>query len=275
MLRLRATTTVPKVDMRSILAIVPFLREQWRDVRFEQDVYVDPDGCRREGLQVLHGAHPLPGTTYLVSVPPLVGPVADLPMMTAAGADGAMSVAVELLAFDDRSLRLRGSQAAADWTVDVELLGVDPVTRVNGELVATLPYRWPLGGRLRAKVVTAVDQVLRADSTDPQVVAELQHPVARGDVQLRIGLAADGLWTVDIAVRCRGRGLARPVLAVLAIPARRAARRRFDAIVGTLPGAVDRLNVEIELAIREDPDPQRAAEELLEALLFAVPETVA
>jgi hypothetical protein len=73
--RARGQATVDPVDYRAAVPVVTELIRCWGDLRFDDDgVVISRSNQRREGLRVLEGVHPNPGTRYRVVIVERIAP---------------------------------------------------------------------------------------------------------------------------------------------------------------------------------------------------------
>lgn len=270
MIRVGAQTTLSAIDVRTLAAVLPALAMRWRGLPFEQGVYVPAAGPRREGLRVEQGSHPHPGTRYLVLLasahvpnPPDEG-VGDEPRP--------VKMLVELLADDIHRLRIRVQRVGGPDVVEAELRRPDRPESITVDVAGTVPGGWPAGGPFTVKAGIALDQMPPVQSSGPQLVAEAKHRRAYGWVDAAIRAAGAGFWTVEVAIRVRGRGVARPIVAVLAPVVRRYAQRGLDAFLDRLPTEVDQFNRELREEFGLSPDPEQIADRVLNDFLASLAE---
>jgi hypothetical protein len=281
------------------VAALPALARRWRGLRFEQGVYVHAaDGRRREGLRIERGSHPLAGTTYRLVLPseqppaPTEEELANFSNLMkrkgidqqsaandwsrrrreAAAVAGLMEVVftttlVELLADDPHRIRLRVQDLGAWHVEEVELRHPDQLERISVDVTGRVEGSWLKSGPITAHVSLAVDQLPPAGGSGPQLVAAVNHRWVHGKAEASIRTADEGSWAMTVDVGATGRGLAWPIVAVLAPLARRYARRELDLLIAYLPRAVEELNRVLHEAFGPAPDPEQLADKLLDAFL--------
>jgi hypothetical protein len=181
-------------------------------------------------------------------------------------------VRVELLADDIHRLRVRVQRVGAPDVVEAELRYPDQPKNVTVDVAGTVPGGWPAGGPFTVKAGIALDQMPPARSSGPQLVAEARHGRARGWAEVAIREAGAGFWTVEVALRARGRGAARPVLAILTPLVRRYAQRGLDALLDELPEEVDQFNRELREQFGPSPDPEQVADKVFHDFLAGLAE---
>jgi hypothetical protein len=306
MLRVGAQTELRAIDFRPLVAALPALARRWRGLRFDQGVYVDAaDGRRREGLRIEHGAHPLAGTSYRLVLrseqPPEPTEEARAELVklmerngvdhhaafqswfrrgreaaTAAGQMEAVftTTLVELLADDRDRIRVRVQDPGARQVEEIELYRPDRPERISVDVTGRVEGGWLTRGPITAHISLALDQLPPAEGSAPQFVAELHHRRAQGKAEARIRAADGRSWSIAVDVGAMGRGLTRPIVAVLAPLARRYARHQLDALIAQLPVWVNEFNRVLHEDFGAAPDPEQMADKLLDEFLDDVVEHV-
>ena len=272
-IRIGAQVSLSAIDVRTLAAVLPALARRWRGLRFEQGVYVSATGQRREGLRIEQGSHPRPGTRYLLMFDPAHSSepqdegVGDEPVPA--------KTLVELLADDIHRIRIRVRRVGGPDVVEAELRRPYRPEGITVDVAGTVPGGWPAGGPFAVEAGIAVDQMPPTQSRGPQLVVEARHGRAQGRADVAIREADAGFWTVDVAIRARGRGVARPMVAILTPFLRRYAQRGLDAFIGRLPEEIDQFNQELREEFGPSPDPEQVADKVLNDLLAGVAEYVA
>jgi hypothetical protein len=73
--RARGQATVDPLDYRRVMPVVTELVGCWGDLRFDDDgAVISRSNQRREGLRVVEGVHPNPGTRYRVVIVERIAP---------------------------------------------------------------------------------------------------------------------------------------------------------------------------------------------------------
>lgn len=179
---------------------------------------------------------------------------------------------VDLL--EDDLHRIRIQRVGGPDVVQAELRSPHRPERIDIDVTGTVPGGWPTGGPFTAEAGLALDQLPPAHGSAPQLVAQARHRRAQGRAEVAIREADAGSWTVDVTIRARGRGLARPIVALLTPFLRGYAQRGLDAIIGRLPEQVDHLNHGLREEFGPLPDPEQMADKVLKDLLDDVAEHV-
>ena len=303
MVRIGAQTELSAIDFRPLVAALPALARRWRGLRFEQGVYVHAgDGRRREGLRVERGAHPLVGTSYRLVVRSEQAPelteeeLAELAKLNSKGVDHQMGVKtwhrrrleaakaagqmqvvftttlVELLADDKDRIRLRVQDLGARHVEELELHRPDQPERISVDVTGRVEGSWLTRGPFTAHISLALDQLPPAEGSGPQLVAEAIHRRAQGKAEARIRATDGGSWVIAVDVGATGRGLTRPIVALLAPLARRYARPHLDALIAQLPKLADEFNRDLHEEFGPAPDPEQMADKMFDEFLDGVVE---
>jgi hypothetical protein len=311
MLRMRAQADVNAIDVRPFIAALPVLVRRWRALRFEQGVFIDANGRPREGLRVERGSHPLPGTSYRVVVgveqttdPAEHGAIPQPEPMDAKGFDQRpaferrsrqpqvsarpggraetlyTTTLIEILGDDRRRLDVRLRDLEGSYAAEVQLHRPDRPERIIVDVRRTIEpidWHWLIGGPIAVHVCFAPDQLPPAGGSTPgtpPLVAEVRHPRGNAAAEMRVQGAGRGSWTIVVDVRARGRGLARPIVAVLAPLVWRYLRPEFELFVAQLPKSVDELKHVAYEEFGGNPGPEQLADELFDGFLSGVVEHV-
>jgi hypothetical protein len=306
--RKTAQTVVDALDLRPYIAALPFLVRRWRALRFEQGVYIDSHGRPREGLLVERGSHPLPGTSYrvVVGVEQSMDPAehdataktepmdverfdqrqeferrSRRPQEYAEPAGPAETIysttLIDLLGDNPRRFDVRFRDPEGGYAAEVQLHRPDRPERIVVDVSTTIDpieWSWLTGGPIAVHVCFVPDQLPPAGGSTPPLVAEVRNPRGKVEAEMRIQGTAGGSWTIVADIRATGRGLARPIVAVLAPLAWRYFRRDFEFFVAALPKWVQELDAAAHEQNGANPEPEQLADELFDEFLSGVVEHV-
>jgi hypothetical protein len=181
---------------------------------------------------------------------------------------------VELLADDRHHIRLRVQDLGARQVEEIELHRPDRPERITVDVAGRVEGTWLTRGSITAHISVALAQLPPAEGSAPQFVAEVKHRRAQGKAEASIRAADGRSWTIAVDVRARGRGLTRPIVAVLAPLAGRYARHQLDALIAQLPEWVDEFNRVLHEDFGAAPDPEQLADMMLNEFLDDVAEYV-
>src|SRR5574341_74024 len=307
MFRIRAQAEVNAIDLRPFIAALPVLVRRWRALRFEQGVYIDSHGRPREGLRVERGAHPLAGTSYRVVVgveqttdPAEHGAIAQpeptdaegfaqrpafersrQPQESAAPAVRAETLytttLIDLLGDNPGRFDVRFRDPEGSYAAEVQLHRPHRPERIIVDVRTTIDpieFEWLTRGPIVVHVCFAPDQLPPAGGSTPPLIAEVRNPRGKAEAEMRVEERGSRSWTIVVDVRARGRGLARPIVAVLAPLARRYVRPEFEFLMAQLPKWVDELNGLTYEEYGANPAPEQLADELFDEFLSGVVEHV-
>jgi hypothetical protein len=308
MFRIRAQADVNAINLRPFIAALPVLVRRWRALRFDQGVYIDSYGRPREGLRVERGSHPLPGTSYRVVVgmeqttdAAEHGAIAQAEPMDANGfversaferrsrqpQESAEPVGraetlntttlIDLLGDDPRRLEVRFRDPKGSYAAEVQVHRPDRPERMIVDVRRTIEpieWNWLTGGPIVVHVCFVPDQLPPAEGSTLPLVAEVRHPRWNVEAEMRVQETGGGSWTIVVDVRARGRGLARPIVAVLAPLAWRYFRPAFEPFIAQLPKLVNETTDAIYELYRANPGPEQLADELFDGFLSGVVEHV-
>ena len=302
MLRLHARVAIPPVDTRNLIAALPVFLDLWRGLRFDPAV-LDRDGRRREGLRVVVGTHPRPGTRYSVTMmerrppEPTASEREELSKILrerhsdtdraarewferrreTAEAAGRLetvltSSTVEVVADDPHRVVVRTTHDNDGVAIEVELARPARPERLTIDATSNVPGNWLTKGKLKAQASCGLDSIPAAHNSSPQFAGSLRHRHLRGWASIAIAETDGAYWDVDVRIRVRGRRLTRPLFAVASLFLGRYTRRRFDKAVNRLPEKVERFNQEVRTRFGGMPSPQSIASDALDGLLADVAE---
>jgi hypothetical protein len=303
MLRLHSRVETPPVDTRNLLAALPMFLGLWRGLRFDPAV-LDRDGRRREGLRVVAGSHPRPGTRYSVTMvarrPPEPTPSEreELSKLlrerhtdtdraarewfarrreTAEAAGRLETVlttsTVEVVADDSHRVVVRTTHDNDGGVViEAELARPARPERLTIDTTSNVRGNWLTRGKLKVQASCELDSLPSAHNSAPQFTGSLRHRHLRGWASIAISENDSGRWDVDVRIRVRGRRLTRPLFAVASLFLGRYTRRRFDKAVDRLPEKVERFNQDVRTRFGGMPSPQSIASDALDGLLADVAE---
>ena len=305
MFQVGAHTELSAIDFRPLVAALPALARRWRGLRFEQGVYVHAaDGRRREGLRVERGSHPLVGTSYRLVLrseqppEPTEEALAELAKLKSRGVDRRMAVKnwhrrrreaakaagqtevvftttlVELLADDRHRIRLRVQDLGSRHVEEFELHRPDQLECISVDVTGRIEGSWLTRGPITAHMSVALDQLPPAEGSGPQLVVQVLHRRAQGRAEATIRAADGGSWIIAVDIRAMGRGLTRPIVALLAPLAQPYARRQLDALIAQAPGLVDEFNRDLHEEFGPAPDPEQMAGKMFDEFLDSVAEQV-
>jgi hypothetical protein len=303
--RARDQATVNRVDYGPAMSVVMDLVRCWKHLRFDRDaaVVVPRSHQRREGLRVLEGVHPNPGTRYRVVIVERVAPeftdeerreltklgagAAGRDQMTewarrrraALEASGRMeskttSLDAELLANDAETLTVR-FVAASQRHVNIDVTVERPAAPRTVAIVVDgrLEGSWWARGAVAGTSRLSIDRLPPEGSSSPQLEADLRHRRAMGSATVRVRPGDGDTWGVSVDIRARGRGVVRPLAAITSPWLARAVRRQLRASMAGLPDRVRTFNDEWRL--RDTPAAQRAiAQQWLDDFLDTLPASV-
>jgi hypothetical protein len=276
MFRLAGQINVDTVDVRAFVATLPALLTSWRQLRFDEGRGRHPaSGQRWEGIQVISGTHPYPGTVYRLVFQRESAPQPTSPEPFEGREPPETThhvVLVELRAdeYSRTSFSVR-EDAGSGWAeVEIERPDLPGAVDLVIELPGPADRIWLARGRVVSQVRITTDRLLPAEGPEPQLVARLTHPRARARVETRLAAAGRGAWTLTMQIEAGGRGLLRPVVWLLTPFLRSHAQRWLDAFLARLPEHVTQLNRELAAEFGGSPDPQLWAAGVLEDLFDAL-----
>jgi hypothetical protein len=241
-LRLTARTAVPALDTGSLMQVLAELPKHWRALPFERGCYRHEDGRLREGLRVEHGRHPHPDAGYRLvtrrenALHPS-GPAAGSPAVFP-------PIFVELLADDADRIRIRLEGPDRDEVAEIEVDHPQRPARLWAEGSVPVSGSWLVRGRVSARIELDLDGLPPARSSGPQLTAQAKHRRARGTAKVRVEQAGGDTWNLTVDLAVAGRGITRPVVAVLGL-FRRIAAREFHKLVAETSRSIGELNREL------------------------------
>ena len=217
-MRLGLTVTVPEVDVDSISAAVPDLLRRWRALQFDGGQVVGPAGVT-DAIRVVNGVHPRPPVTYDVSLSG-ADPSADTHFTVEMTRDSASE-----LAFD-----LRNADASQRGSVRVTPGSVPRHCNITW---VSAPTQASFGGALTAQA--------DVDLKQRTARVELRHRYGRATIDVDVKSDA-GQWRVSCRIAARGRGLSRPVVAVVGLFGRPYFRKQLVAATSGLSKGIEDFN---------------------------------
>jgi hypothetical protein len=230
-----------------LVGAIPTFLARWRQLDIDGAGAVDASGPRRAGLRIEHGRHPYSGARYQV-VPAEPGLAPAPPMI------------VELVADDAGRVALRATYDGGAIDAEVRRPAAPEAARVRFETPVT--GNWLVAGTTHVEVHADL-----ADASAPSLAGELTHPHLRGWMTARVGNADNGPWEVEVVVRARGRGLVRPLAAVVALIAHGAGQRALRTTVEQLAATIERVIDELLDGAGPPPSPDALGRAGLDALL--------
>jgi hypothetical protein len=221
--------------MAVVRRLVPALIQAWRDLRFEQGMYLDPSGVRRERLRLEKGSHPLPGAQYRL--------LAAGEGQSSTTEPASHTIHIALVADDADHVQIRArSRGAGEWDVEAELLRTAWADRLHVEVSGSTGGGWITGGKVSAFATVDLDRIPSDRRDDPQIEVRGSHRVIAGTGQVAIRELHDGHWEVTVGLATRGRGCLWPVAALAGSGLRRTIRRGVEDALQELAAAVAELN---------------------------------
>jgi hypothetical protein len=279
-------STVDPVDYRLAMSVASELVRCWGDLRFDDDgVVIASSNQRREGLRVLEGFHPHPGTRYRLVIVERVPPeLTDEEKTELAKLRGSRAESDQLIEWARRrraELEASGRMEMKTISLDAEMLANDAETvsvrfvtasqpHVNIEVTVVNPAapravtlvlngrvegNWWTGGAVTGESRLSVDRLPPERSASPQFEANFRHRRAMGTATVRVQTSNGNRWRVAVDIHACGRGLVRPFAAIASPWLARAVRRQLRASMAGLADWVKTFNDEWRL--RVSPATQR------------------
>ena len=234
-----------RADVAAVVDAMPLLVGRLRDLSIDSRGVVDPStGERRSGLVVVGGVHPRPGSRYrIVTQRPARLGVADARLLgfrrtplpqPGMSTPGATTSEIELRANDRRTLAIAmriDNPALHELTAamhDPEGLGA-----IEVQSVREVNTSWLLGGKLTVDGTADLAQIRSADNGSSAAAMRLRHRRLAASATLTSSEADARSIRLTIDATVRGRGMARPLVAIASViwagKIRRAVAKNTDA----------------------------------------------
>ncbi|TDC65855.1 hypothetical protein [Streptomyces hainanensis] len=248
MARLRHTLALASVDRGRVESFIAVVHEVLESLHAEDGTLVAEDGRAVRGARLLAGEHLEPGARYRGTA----GADGILPSeggtprwsdgeLTVLGWDRAKETALRFdLGREEQELSSGAKSSAARVVTEVRLASSDRPQRAGLSVAGALtradgrPRRWrsfTVKGRLD---LGRWWEAAGGAPGRPPLSLGIRYALLRADLQAVPRPTADGTWRLEVLTVLRGRGLARPVVAVPLLATRRLLQR-------SLAQALDRL----------------------------------
>lgn len=236
------------------VAVLDPLLRSLRDLKFGADGrLITADGRTLDGLQVVGGTHPRPGTSYRVVTR------TDFAKYDA-----------ELVADDAHLFQLGVEGHGSPVQVSCTLPEPHQPTRLDFALSGHIEEMRPIRGAITGSAKIALTELPPARGGKPQLTAEFRHRYAAGRLAVTVTQDADDQWLAMVDVRLRFRGvflLATPFSAFF----RTKLQRELDAFD---PAELTQFVTTVQDRFGSAPDPSAMAAAAVDALLAYVAETI-